>query len=442
MSELREGTVQIVTDVRGGRPPTPAQWHVEVARDARFNELIADVRGDAARSRVEIPDVDPGTYFMRVSAVDADGFQGPPSEVVSTSVARASSAVDAGGARRVTVSQGLFCSLDGAPLAPVSDAAIEVERRHQHTLRCALDAAGEGAVERVFEALRVGPLRLDASLSTSDATQRTASARVRVLDASGAPVPREGLRVESGDSAVLAGDLTPVQGSAGDYDVALQWARATRVVTLRATFEDEHAEAALALPEEPAAPVAPPPSERWTHRLSARAEGGAAFMLSEFQRNTDPAAFGGNAPALSTGFIVGGRAAFQLLRPDGGTRGLALSLEAGGAYVRFSTGEGSTLARDYASLSIAHGGLRLEHFAGRWRFYLDAHAGAAFTGDLARLSLDAGVGLDVPLGRAVTVGPYARYLHVVQPGDLVTDEDARVLAVGLSISLRQPSPRW
>ena len=343
VSELREGTTPLATDAHGAHPPAPAQWHVEVSRDAHFNELIADVRGDAARSRVEIPDVEPGAYFMRVSAVDADGFQGPPSEVVSTTVARAASAVDASGARRVTVSLGLFCGLDGAPLALVSDAAIEVERRRQHTLRCALDAAGEGAVERVFEAERVGPLRVEASLSTSDATQRTASARVRVRDASGAPVAREGLRVESANPAVLAGDLNAVEGSAGDYDVALQWTRGTRDVTLRATFEDESAEATLALPEEPAVPVAPPPSERWTHRLSARAEGGVAFMLSEYQRNTEPTAFGGDAPALSTGFVVGGRAAYQLVRPDGGTRGLALAVEAGGAYWRFSAGEGSTL---------------------------------------------------------------------------------------------------
>ena len=74
--------------------------------------------------------------------------------------------------------------------------------------------------------------------------------------------------------------------------------------------------------------------------------------------------------------------------------------------------------------------------------FRSAHAGAAITGDLVRLALDVGVGLDVPLGRALTVGPYARYLHVVQPGELVSDEDARMLAVGLTLSLRQPSPRW
>jgi hypothetical protein len=87
-----------------------------VAQDARFNELVADVRGLATQTRIEVPRVPPGSFFMRVSAIDAEGFQGPPSAVVTTTVARVSTALDGRGAQTVNVSGGLFCGLDGAPL--------------------------------------------------------------------------------------------------------------------------------------------------------------------------------------------------------------------------------------------------------------------------------------------------------------------------------------
>lgn len=428
----------------GERVPAPSRWHVEVAQDARFNELVADVRGAAAQTRIEIPRVPPGSFFMRVSAVDDDGFQGPPSAVVATTVARVSTAVDGSGARTVNVSSGLFCGLDGAPLAAVADRPTALDRRRAHTLRCAVDAEGGGAVERAFEATRLGPLRVDAAMRLSDARQRTASVRVRVFDATGAAVPREGLRVESTNASVLVGDLNPVEGSAGEYDVALMWTRGARAVALRALFDEERAESAsLTLPEEPAIPPTPVvPSDRWVHRLSARVEGGAAVMLSEFQRNTDPTAFDGNAPALSWGFGGAARAGVQLLHPEGGTRGAALALEVGGAYWRFPAGAGSTLDRDFAALSIAQVGLRLEPFAGRLRPYVDAHGGVALTGGEARFAFDVGLGLDVPLGPAFSLGPFARYSHVAQTGDLVTDEDARLLSLGLAFSLRPPSARW
>lgn len=443
VGEVAPGDASTVHPGPGESIPAPARWHIEVSNDARFNAVIADVRGPAAQPRIEIPGVEPGAYFMRVSAIDAEGFQGPPSVVATTVVARfTSSEASAAGVRRVTVTAGLFCGLDGAPLVAVTDAPVEMERRHAHTLRCAVDAAGAGAVERTFEAERLGPLRLEASLRTSDAQRRTGSARVRALAASGAAIPREGLRIESADASVLVGEPTPVEGAAGEYDVSLQWTRGVSSATLRASFEDERAEASLTLPEELVARPAVLPPDRVIHRLSLRLEGGAGYILSEFQRNTDRAAFDGNAPALSWAWGGDARVGFQLLHPDGGTRGAALAIELGGAYWRLPAGAGSTLDHDFASFTVAHGGLRFEPFAGRLRFFVDAHAGAGVTGGAARLALDAGIGLDVPIGPVFSLGPFARYYHIVQPGDRVTDEDARLLTAGLSLSLRPASARW
>jgi hypothetical protein len=58
-----------------------------------------------------------------------------------------------------------------------------------------------------------------------------------------------------------------------------------------------------------------------------------------------------------------------------------------------------------------------------------------------RPAIDAGLGLDVPLGGALTVGPFVRYLHVVQRGGSVLDEDARLFTAGVAVGLHPPSAR-
>jgi hypothetical protein len=367
VSELRPGDASTVRGPHGEAPPAPAQWHVEVARDRRFNELVADTRGPAEQTRLAVPDVAQGAYFIRVSAIDGDAFQGPPSEVVSATVTRlAVEPAASDGGSRVTVAPGFYCGLDGAPLAPTTAEPIAFDRRVAHTLRCALDAAGEGAVERAFEA---------------------------------APAP-----------------VTPVIE-----------APVTPVVVAPAVV----------------APPAPPP-DRWHHRVAVHLEGGAVYMLSEYQRNSDRAAPGyeGNALALSWGGGGGGRVGVQLVHPDGSSRGLALAVEAGGAYVRLPAGAGSTLGASNAAFTLVGAGLRLEPFAGRWRFYIDAHAGVAVTGGLARFGFDAGLGLDAPLAAWASAGPFVRYLHVVEGGDLPIHEDARLLSAGVAVTLRPASARW
>lgn len=86
------------------------------------------------------------------------------------------------------------------------------------------------------------------------------------------------------------------------------------------------------------------------------------------------------------------------------------------------------------------GGLRVhrphdaESFAGvsPW---LDADALYIRTGDLNRAGFDAAVGVSVPVGEARNfwVGPFARYLHVMQPDrDGFDNRDAKLLTLGVS----------
>lgn len=428
-------------------PPAPASWRVEVASDPRFNELVADRVGDAARTRLEVPDVAPGVYHVRVSAIDAERFQGPPGEAVRVVVSRVAlaPAAAAGPGRRatVTVAAGLFCGLDGASLAPVTG-PFEVDRLRAHTLRCAADAAGAGTAEFAIAAERLGPLRVELRLDGADARAGTATARLRVLDGAGAPLVRDSLDVEAVGEGVTAGAASPV-GAAdpGVYAVPVSWVAGARTAALRVRVDEERAETeAVALPA--AAVEAPPPPvpERWYHRVSLRLEGGAGAMLSDYQRNTDRAdpRYGGTALGLGVGFGGTASVGVAILRPRGGHGGPALTLQAGGGLWRFPVPAGSTLTSDFAGYTTAGGGLRFEPFPWRVRPFVDAHGAAVFTGPFVLPGFDVGVGVDVPLGRAVLLGAFARYLHVVDDGPSAVNEDARVIAGGLAVTVRPPSP--
>lgn len=79
--------------------------------------------------------------------------------------------------------------------------------------------------------------------------------------------------------------------------------------------------------------------------------------------------------------------------------------------------------------------------------WFDADLFVIQTGVLARPGLDAALGLQAPFGksRAVWMGPFVRYLQVIQPDHAgFDDRDAKILTVGISLEigtrLVRPSP--
>ena len=55
-----------------------ARYHVEVAADSEFKQLVDEtwVAGTSAEVQsLDLSDLDPGTYFWRVSALDAEGYE-------------------------------------------------------------------------------------------------------------------------------------------------------------------------------------------------------------------------------------------------------------------------------------------------------------------------------------------------------------------------------
>jgi hypothetical protein len=71
----------------GADGPPPASFRVQLARDERFGDPVVDTRVEAKIKTLEARGLPAGTYYARVSAIDADEFEGPFGKVVTTTVA-------------------------------------------------------------------------------------------------------------------------------------------------------------------------------------------------------------------------------------------------------------------------------------------------------------------------------------------------------------------
>ena len=144
-----------------GSGPRPASYRVQLARDERMNDLLVDARVAASpAARLSARAVPPGDYFARVSAIDGDEFQGPPSATARVRVARVGHALEpvAAGAGtpggRVELPAGLRCTIDGQAVA---GAVVQVVPTRPHVLRCAAAGTAQDAAELTLPALGEEP---------------------------------------------------------------------------------------------------------------------------------------------------------------------------------------------------------------------------------------------------------------------------------------------
>ena len=99
--------------------PSPAEWHVQVARDVAFTELEGDARRPLADDSLALS-ASPGARFVRVSAVDADHYEGPFSAVAAVASVSTALAPTAQPYREsLTIPSGVTCELDGVSVAPI-----------------------------------------------------------------------------------------------------------------------------------------------------------------------------------------------------------------------------------------------------------------------------------------------------------------------------------
>ena len=94
-----------------------------------------------------------------------------------------------------------------------------------------------------------------------------------------------------------------------------------------------------------------------------------------------------------------------------------------------------------------YGLLRLRPFADATQprnalgFFIEGGGGATLTGKIVRPSVEAALGYGFPIG-AFALAPALRYVQVVQPSDPLSDQDARVLLLGVELAFvdAQPAP--
>lgn len=161
-------------------------------------------------------------------------------------------------------------------------------------------------------------------------------------------------------------------------------------------------------------------AQTFAERFVVRAELGAGTMLSGYQR--DSQSYGLNVQGS-------GRLGFTLVGP--------LALQASFSSWWFpSENAGQPAGQQYS----VTGGLRLEPMLGSvGRLFLDANVGLGLTASRKRLAVDAGLGFEFALGRAVGLGPVVRYGHLFAASDSQDfPSDAQYWSAGLSLSLRLP----
>jgi outer membrane protein OmpA-like peptidoglycan-associated protein len=192
--------------------------------------------------------------------------------------------------------------------------------------------------------------------------------------------------------------------------------------------------AALAILFVALSPTTANAQERVIDRFALRFEGAAGAMLSPFQRNDDGSAYDGNTKGFRTLAAQGSaRLAVTLVGP--------VALQVSIANWVFPSTTGGATGWVFAPM----GGLHIEpRVSDAARVFVDLDVGTAFTGLRRRLTLDAAIGVEFDVARAVSLGPVLRYGQVVQPeaySDGTPDpfpQDARFASLGLSIAFRVP----
>ena len=245
-----------------GPGPVPAEWHVQLAQDERFNALVVDAHVPVTIDKLEARSLKAGTYYARVSAVDADHFEGKPSAAAAlTVVVPKETAAPKGQQGMLDVPPTFFCGLDGAPLIQNAGGSIAISRATAHRLRCATTADGTDASETVLPAQAIGEVHATAVLAASDPVKRTGRLVLTLTDAAGAPIDGAALTLQGSDGATI-GTPTPA-GTPGVYEAPVGWisGHSSFHASVKLNGLDDADSNSVSGGEPPAAPPAATPKE-------------------------------------------------------------------------------------------------------------------------------------------------------------------------------------
>lgn len=232
---------------RGTTGDAPAQYHVQVARDATFLQIVTDVTVPDSTTEVFASSLAPGDYHVRVSAIDADRFEGPFGPVANVHVVWTATPTNGPWSQSIPYGAalaGLFCSIDGGPMTAVAP-DLALDRFHAHDVKCSRTADGSGAGTFHVDA---EPFTLSWALIGANAHTHSATLRATAKDAAGHPVDHVTLAVANAtgvDVDVFASE------ERGVYGAKIGWTSGvTQLAAKVAANGEAHGEVALALPSE------------------------------------------------------------------------------------------------------------------------------------------------------------------------------------------------
>jgi hypothetical protein len=167
--------------------PAAQQWHVQLARDPSFVDIVVDERVSLDVTRIESKNAPAGVYFARASALDADRFEGKWSTVAKVTVASLAERALPGRKSHISVSPGgVTCTVGGG----TGGEALEVDRSAGQLVSCVTDTGERRSM--TFARIPVGAVRASAELV--GVVGRRGSLRVTLTDETGAPIENVALR--------------------------------------------------------------------------------------------------------------------------------------------------------------------------------------------------------------------------------------------------------
>lgn len=230
---LHNGKANVAGEYAPSGSVAVSAYRVQLAYDADFSDIVVDAKVPAAVTRLETKAEQPANYFVRVSAIDDDSFEGPFSAVYAVRVVRSPVTKAPGYKVGVGLVADATCTVDGAALTE----AMSFSSLIPHRLECALaDKRGSAVleVEAVHPALRLYAGRVQLATDAAGPENREGDVRVLLLDDHNERVPSPNATFETDDADVGVTILrtTPDPSSAGAYLVRLRWTENAKRVRL------------------------------------------------------------------------------------------------------------------------------------------------------------------------------------------------------------------
>ncbi|AKU94527.1 LysM domain protein [Labilithrix luteola] len=148
------GVPQVLVDRGTGAPPFVAEfgmpdgadaakahvgsWHVQIARDAAFDDIVVDHVVPRETQRVEASSPSPGRYFVRVSAIDEDRFEGPYGRPLPFGMVKLDAQPTSNGRRVTLEASNVTCVRVGNVNLQAVRSSIDLRKGERMLVRCAV----------------------------------------------------------------------------------------------------------------------------------------------------------------------------------------------------------------------------------------------------------------------------------------------------------------